>query len=148
MAEFKVVINDPQAKKSYTKKLEENPLVGRKLTETLDGAIIGLDGYELVITGGADSTGVGMRKDVPGNAKKKILIVSGTGLRKNRKGRKVRKTVAGNTIAQKTSMINAKITKYGKTPLEEVLGLKKEEAPAEPAAEVKAEPTPEVKAEA
>ncbi len=131
MAEFKIVINDPKGKKSYTKKLEENPLVGRKLKEKFTGTLIGLDGYELELTGGSDNTGVAMRADVPGQGKKKVLIVSGVGLKKNRAGRKVRKTVAGNTVFEKTSMVNAKILKYGKVALEEALGLKKEEAPAE-----------------
>jgi len=150
MADFKVVINDGKGKKSYTKKLEQNPLVGKKILETFDGTLIGLDGYELQITGGADNTGTAMRRDVPGNAKKKILIVSGIGLRKNRAGRKVRKTVAGNTVAEKTSMINAKITKYGKISLEEALGLKKEEAKAEAPKEApaKEEKPAEVKAAA
>ena len=126
MAELKIVLNDPKAKKSYSKTLEENPLVGCKVQETIEGSLVGLEGYEFLITGGADNTGTAMRADAPGMGKKKILLTSGIGLRKNVRGRKVRKTVAGNTVYEKTSMLNLKVTKYGKVSLEETLGKKEE----------------------
>jgi len=129
MAELKIVFNDPKAKKTYSKVLEENPLIGRRVQETIEGSVVGFEGYEFLITGGADNTGTAMRADAPGMGKKKILLTQGTGLRKNVRGRKVRKTVAGNTVYEKTSMLNLKVTKYGKVALEETLG-KKEEAKA------------------
>ncbi len=129
MTELKIVLNDTKAKKSYSKTLEENPFIGRQVQDTVEGNLVGLEGYEFLITGGADNTGTAMRADAPGMGKKKIMLTQGTGLRKNVRGRKVRKTVAGNTVYEKTSMLNLKVTKYGKVSLEETLG-KKEEAKA------------------
>ena len=60
-----------------------------------------------------------------GVARKKILIVKGIGVRKNEKGRKIRRTVAGNTVHPNTAQINLKVIKHGEKPLIEE---KKEEA--------------------
>jgi len=66
--------------------------------------------------------------------------VSGVGIRKNRRGRKVRKTVAGNTIYTKTAQINLKILKHGSKPLaEEKKEEKKEEGKEEKKADEKKE---------
>ncbi|MBW2969141.1 30S ribosomal protein S6e, partial [Candidatus Woesearchaeota archaeon] len=87
--------------------------------ETIKGELLGLTGYEFEITGGSDHAGFPMRKDIQGTGRKRILSVQGIGLKKRRKGQRQRKTVCGNTIHTKTSQINIKITKEGKTPLEE-----------------------------
>ncbi len=122
MAEIKVNIGDGKAKKTYNKTLTEDqlgPFLGKKIGDTVKGEALELAGYELEIMGGSNSDGLPMRKDVNGFAKKKILIVGGVGLRKTKyKGSKIRKTVAGNTIFEKTSQINLKVVKYGKEPIE------------------------------
>ncbi|PIN81567.1 30S ribosomal protein S6e [Candidatus Woesearchaeota archaeon CG10_big_fil_rev_8_21_14_0_10_32_9] len=120
MAEFKLNIGDPKSKKTLkrdTKEGESEIFLGKKIGDKIPGEPIDLPGYEFEITGGSDYTGFPMRRDVQGTARKKILIVSGTGIRKNVKGRKVRKTVAANTIYSKTAQINLKVIKHGKTPL-------------------------------
>ncbi|MCF7872273.1 30S ribosomal protein S6e [Candidatus Woesearchaeota archaeon] len=120
MAEFKLNIGDPKSKKSLKKEVKDDEaevFIGKIIGETIKGDLFSMEGYEFQIMGGSDYTGVPMRKDVMGTARKKILIVSGTGIRKNRKGRKVRKTMAGNTIHEKTAQINLKVLKEGKTPL-------------------------------
>ena len=58
-----------------------------------------------------------MRKDVLGSARKRILISSGVGMRSKRKGLRLRKNVAGNTIADNTAQLNLKVLKAGKEPL-------------------------------
>jgi len=135
MADIKINIGDNQAKKTYNKTIDADtlaPLIGKKIGDVVSGEIFDLAGYELTITGGSDNCGFPMRKDVNGFAKKKILIVGGVGLRNTkRKGKRVRKTVAGNTVYEKTSQINLKVTKYGAEPIEKPI-----EAPA---AEEKAE---------
>ena len=122
MAEIKVNIGDSKSKKTYKKVLNEEqvaPLYGKKIGETFTGETIDLPGYELEVTGGSDKSGFPMRKDVQGSARKKILIVSGVGISKQSyKGSKRRKSVAGNTIGEKTSQINLKVTKWGKDPIE------------------------------
>ncbi len=139
MAEIKANIGDSKSKKTYNKSLTPDQLdliSGKKIGDTVKGELIGLPaGYELEIRGGSDASGFPMRKDVEGQNKKRILIVGGVGLRKTKyKGMKVRKLVAGNTIYEKTSQINFKITKWGKEPIEKPAEESKEsseEAPAE-----------------
>ncbi len=120
MAEYKLVLNDPKTGKSFQREVkdaEADALKGKKLGDKLKGDLIGLAGYEFEITGGSDKSGFPMRKDVDTDGKKKILIVSGTGIRPKRKGMRLRKTVAGNTIGNKTVQINLKILKQGKEKL-------------------------------
>lgn len=139
MAETKVNIGDGKAKKTYNKTLTEEqlePLHGKKIGDTIAGELLDLPGYEMTITGGSDSAGFPMRKDVEGSARKRILIVGGVGLRKTKyKGNKIRKAVAGNTIYEKTAQINLKVTKWGKNPIEPVA----QEAPKGDATEEKKE---------
>ena len=90
-------------------------LKGLKIGETIKGDQIGLVGYELEITGGSDSSGFPMRKDVDGPVKKKILISKGRGYKPKRKGERRRKSIRGNEVSYDTSLINLKIIKYGKT---------------------------------
>lgn len=128
MAEFKLNIGDPKSKKTLKKEVKDadsDVFRGKKIGDKIPGESLGMPGYEFELTGGSDYTGVPMRKDVQGTARKRILIVNGIGIRKNRAGRKVRRTVAGNTVSAKTAQINLKVVKYGKTPLFE------EEKPAE-----------------
>lgn len=121
MPEIKVVINDPKTKRSAQKVLDEaksKAVYNLKIGDKLDGSKIDLQGYEFIITGGSDKSGTPMRKDVEGKHKKKILIVKGIGHKKSRQGVRKRKTVAGNTISDNITQINAKITKYGKDKIE------------------------------
>jgi len=122
MAEFKLSIADPKTGKTYKRDVtgdDAQGFIGKKIGDTIKGELIGLKGYEFQITGGSDSCGFPMRKDVPGPNRKRILITKGVGLRAKRKGMRLRKTVAGNTISDQTSQINLKITKAGTTPLGE-----------------------------
>lgn len=131
MVEFKLNIGDPKSKKTLKKDVkdaEAEVFVGKKIGDSVKGDLFGLTGYELVITGGSDSAGFPMRTDVEGGSRRKVLIVKGIGLRKNVAGRKIRKTVAGNTVTRKTVQINLKVSKAGKTPLFEE---PKPEQPAE-----------------
>jgi len=144
MAEFKLNIGDPKSKKTLKKEVKDDDAEifrGKKIGDKFSGEGIGLPGYEFEITGGSDYTGVPMRRDVQGIARKRVLIVSGIGIRKNRAGRKVRRTVAGNTISGKTAQINLKVIKHGKTPLFE------EEKPVEEVASDTKAPKEEAKLE-
>ena len=97
MVEYKVNFGDPKTGK--TKKVvisgdQANAFMHKKIGDKIKGDDIGFAGYEFEISGGSDYCGFPMRKDVDGTSRKKILIVSGIGIRKNKPGRKVRKTVA------------------------------------------------------
>jgi len=121
MVTFKVVIGTKKGK-CIQKEIAEpdsKNIIGKKIGETIKGELLGLTGYEFEITGGSDHAGFPMRKDIQGTGRKRILSVQGIGMKKRRKGQRQRKTVCGNTIHTKTSQINIKITKEGKTPLEE-----------------------------
>ena len=130
MAEFKFVINDNKSGKTYQKALEDDTLIGKKLGEVVSGDFLGLEGYELEIRGGSDFAGFPLRKDIEGPVRRKALLGSGVGVKVDRAGIKLRKTVCGNTITAKTAQINLKVVKYGHKPLEELFG-KNEEAKAE-----------------
>lgn len=122
--EFKLNIGCPKTKKCIKKELKENdckPLIGKKIGDILKGEAIDFPGYEFKITGGSDSSGFPMRWDVDTVQRKRILISSGVGIKKKkRRGIRLRKTVAGNLIHEKTAQINMKIIKYGPEPLVKV----------------------------
>jgi small subunit ribosomal protein S6e len=130
MVEFKLTISDKgKSVQKEVKDTEAKSFLGKRIGETIKGEIFGLTGYEFQITGGSDNCGFPMRKDVQGAGRKKILAVKGIGLKMKRKGQKQRKTVCGNTIHEKISQINLKVTVEGKKPLiEEKPAAPKEEA--------------------
>lgn len=119
MVSFKVVIGTKDGKcvQKEIQEPEAKVLLGKKIADSVNGDDIGFAGYEFVVTGGSDHCGFPMRKDVDGFARKKILAIGGTGLKKKAKGIRQRKTVCGNTIHPKISQVNLKITKAGKDPL-------------------------------
>ncbi len=126
MAEIKLVINDPKTGKSYPKQYDGD-LSGLKIGEKLAGNLIGLHDFECEITGGSDNAGFPMRKDIPTANRKSALIGSGSGVHIKQKGVKLRKTIRGNTIGATTAQVNIKIVKYGKEPIEKVLGIEAKE---------------------
>jgi small subunit ribosomal protein S6e len=91
---------------------------GMKIGESIKGGLIGFPNYEFEITGGSDSSGFPMRKDVHGPVKKKILVSKkGIGYKPTRKGEKRRRTVRGSEITFDMTLINLKVVKYGDTEL-------------------------------
>lgn len=117
---------------------------GKKIGDKVPGEKLGFAGYEFEISGGSDHCGFPMAKDVDGFQRKRILAVSHTGLKKELKGIRKRKTVCGNTVHPKISQVNLKIIKEGVTPLIEE---PKEEPKSEEAPEEKKEEAPEKKEE-
>ncbi len=136
MPNFKFVISD--GKKSYQveKDQKDCPVFGKKIDEIIQGDFLGLEGYELVITGGSDKDGFPMRKDVEGIVRKKIITSGGVGFDPQVNGLRRRKMIRGNTIAADVAQINCKVSKKGAKLLDEILG--KKEAPSEAAKEEQA----------
>ncbi len=132
---IKLNIGDPKSKKTLQVELDDQNsarLHGKKIGETFKGELVDKPGYEFQITGGSDKAGFPMRFDVDGEGRKKILITTGIGNRKRRKGMRLRRTVAGNTVGAQTVQVNVKVVKHGKTPLFEEPkeeGAKEETAP-------------------
>ena len=113
MAKFKIVISDPETGKARSVELEGEraaPLIGRRIGDVIDGAVVGLSGYKVLITGGTDSSGFPMRPDIHGGIKTRVLLSKGVGYRArgSRKDRR-RKTVRGSMITEDIAQINMKI---------------------------------------
>ena len=106
--------------KSYQKELDENVsnlLMGKSIGDKVSGDSIGLPGYEFTVTGGSDYCGFPMRRDVVGPMRKRILAVQGVGLTKEGKGIRIRKTVCGNQIHDRSAQVNLRVDKAGPEPL-------------------------------
>ncbi len=119
---MKLVIADTKTGKSHKVELDAGkakPLNGMKMGDVVDGALLGLAGYKMVITGGTNKEGFPMRKDVAGMERAHPLLAGGTGFRPHEKGERRRKTVRGNTIGEDIAQLNLKITEYGQQPLPE-----------------------------
>jgi len=123
---MKLVINDTKSGKSYCKESHLD-LAGMKIGDTVSGESIGLNGYELKITGGSDSSGFPMRKDIPGSSRKKAFIGSGPGIRRKIKGLKLRRTVCGNTFGTTSAEANLMIVKYGSESIDKIFVVEKKE---------------------
>jgi small subunit ribosomal protein S6e len=120
MTDFRLVISNPKSGISVQKELKDpgsKKLIGLKITDKIKGELIDMNGYEFEITGGSDYCGFPMRRDVGGAQRKRILATSGVGIKKSEKGKKIRKSVCGNTIHAKTVQINLKVIKEGKDPI-------------------------------
>ncbi len=129
MAKIKLNIGEPKSGETTTLEIEDEiseKLYGKKIGEKIKGELFDKKGYEFEITGGSDNAGFPMRRDVDGRQRRKILATKGTGNRANKKGMRLRKTVAGNTVSEETSQLNLKVLKRGKKSLDEE-GEEKEE---------------------
>lgn len=124
MAEFKCVVSDPKAGKTYQVEVKghhANALVGKKLGDEVDGLFVRLPGYKLKITGGSDKEGFPMRKDLPGIARRKVLVSEGFAFHPDRKGKRRRKSMRGNTLTLDVVQVNMTVTKAGAKPVPDML---------------------------
>ena len=147
MANFKLTVSDTTGK-SITKELkdtEANPLLGLQVGSETDAEIVGLSG-KLKITGGSDKSGVPMRSDVHGLARKRVLLTKGVGLKDTEKGLRKRKLVRGNTISDEIYQLNCKFD--GELNAEEPKVETPEEAPKKEEAKKEAPKKEEAKKEA
>ena len=129
LANFKLTISDIKGK-SISKELKDsdaNPLLGLQLGNETDASIVGLTG-KLKLTGGSDKSGVPMRNDIHGAARKYVLLSKGVGLQAAETGQRVRKLMRGNTVSEEIYQVNCRFD--GELPVE---------APAEDASEEKSE---------
>jgi len=117
LANFKLTISDIKGK-SLSKELKDsdaNPLLGLQLGNETDATVVGLSG-KIKLTGGSDKSGVPMRNDVHGAARKRVLLSKGVGLHDAEHGERVRKLIRGNTISEEIYQINCKFD--GEFPVE------------------------------
>jgi small subunit ribosomal protein S6e len=107
LATFKLNISDKKGR-TITKEVKEkeaSPFLGLQVGTELDAALVGEAG-KLQITGGSDKSGVPLRADIHGGARKYILLSKGVGLRNAEKGQRIRKIIRGNTITEEVYQIN------------------------------------------
>jgi len=89
---------------------EAATLLGKNIGDKISGDTIGFSGYEFEITGGSDSSGFPMSKDIPGPGRKRILAISSVGLKAPKhKGIRRRKTVSGAMVNPRTVQLNMKV---------------------------------------
>ena len=150
MANFTIVVSDPETRKSYQTLVEQDKaiaLVGKKINDEIAGDLLGLSGYTLEITGGSDKDGFPMHPSVQGQGKKRDLLTEPPGFHPKFKGERRRKTVRGNTLSQDIAQINVKVIKKGEKQLEEIFGKKEESKVEQPKPEPKKEEKVESKQE-
>ena len=141
--DFKLVLSTKDGK-SYQKEIKGDaaePLMRKRIGETVTGDAIGFSGYEFVITGGSDKAGFPMRKGIQ-ERRKQIMVSGGVGFKGNKrflnkkkntrkqKGLLRRRTVCGEMVDITTRQVNLKVTKEGAQPLGEAPAAEGEAAPA------------------
>ncbi|MFB6101513.1 MAG: 30S ribosomal protein S6e [Haloplanus sp.] len=112
MADFKVVVSDPDSGRTTQVEVDEqdaNRFLGRELGDEVDGGAVGLDGTTLELTGGSDNAGRPLRADVAGPSLKEVLLEGGVGFAPSRDGERKRVTVRGREISDQVAQINAKV---------------------------------------
>jgi len=115
--------------KSITRELKEkdaNPLLGLQVGTEIDAAIVGQPG-KMRITGGSDKSGVPLRADIHGGARKYILLSKGVGLQDAEKGQRFRKLIRGNMITEEIYQINCVLD--GELKIDEAATAAPEEKP-------------------
>ena len=130
MAIFKITISDKKGK-SITRELKEkdaNPLLGLQIETEIDASIVGQPG-KMRITGGSDKSGVPLRADIHGGARKYIMLSKGVGLQDAEKGQRFRKLIRGNMITEEVYQINCVLD--GELKIDEAEKAAAEEKPVE-----------------
>jgi small subunit ribosomal protein S6e len=82
MVDFKLVLSDAKDGRAYNVSVSggsANAFLGKRIGEEIDGGQVGLGGYRMKITGGSDRNGNPMRGDLPGMARKRLLLSGGAG---------------------------------------------------------------------
>ena len=108
MVDFRVVVSDSKSTQAYQVAVTgaaANKLIGMNIGDVVSGDVAGLAGYTLKITGGTDKDGFAMRGDLPGPARRKILVAGGIGYKPKADGVKKRKAMRGREISSDIAQI-------------------------------------------
>ena len=109
MVNFKITVSDTKGR-SVSRELKDDdatPLLGLQLGDEADAAAVGLAG-KMRLTGGSDRSGVPMRSDIHGAARKHVLLSRGVGLQNAEKGQRIRKLMRGNTVSEEIYQMNCR----------------------------------------
>jgi len=124
LAKFQLNIGNPESGKTFKTIIEGGKatnLIGKRISEEIDGGPIGFPGYLFKITGGSDKDGFPMKSNLEGPIRKRILATHGPGFNIKERGLKKRKLVRGNAVSDDIYQINMKITKMGTKKIEELI---------------------------
>lgn len=163
-------LNISEKEKAWKIELESEILSGKSLGDKIQGSEVSADlaGYELEITGASDKSGFPHKENIEGIGQRRVLLTKGWGMHKRPRkegkkrvstpnGLRLKKTVRGKELSEKTIQVNLKIIKTGSKALKEIFPdqnkpkeePKKEETPAEKSTEQPTQPeTPKEKTEA
>ena len=111
MTDITMVVSDAtgSSQQVVVEGAESTDLMGAQIGDTIDGAVCGLDGITVELTGGSDAAGRPMRPDVPGSALRELLSSGGIGYHPTRDGERKRVTVRGRQVSSATAQVNAQI---------------------------------------
>lgn len=110
--------------RTYKLETDNEGLIRMKIGEKINGSMISadLDGYQLEITGTSDQAGFpGIKGQVGGQLRGMLLTKDDLGMNQTRpRGLRLKKTVRGEEISEKTSQINLIVLKEGAKKFDEV----------------------------
>jgi len=133
-----LIVSNPADGTSQRVELDDQQLralYGTRIGQVVEGAVAGMQGYKIKLTGGTDKDGIPMRPDVHGSVKARVVLSGGVGYKPKNKGDKKRKVVRGNTVSVETTFLNFTIVEAPKGRKK----AEKEPAEAEAPAEEKTE---------
>ena len=120
---FKINVSDNG--KTFKAESDNEDFIRMKIGEKVSGSMVSaeLEGYELEITGTSDIAGFPGIKGQIGGQLRKILLTSGeTGMRNQKhEGLRLKKSVRGEEISDKTLQINMKVLKHGAKKFADIL---------------------------
>ena len=123
MVDLKIVVSDPKTGRAYNVDASggaAGSIVGKRIGDEVDAAVIGLAGYRIRITGASDRTGIPAKKGIPGAGRRSLLLAGGIGFHPTMDGERRRKTVRSSEITQDFVQVNASVTSYGDKSLDEL----------------------------
>jgi len=106
---FKIVVSDPKTGKAEQIEVSGEQalrLIGHRIGDVIDGALIGKPGIKIQIRGGSGRAGEPMRPDIHGARKSYLLLSGPPGYHPKEKGERRRKFIRGNTISEDIVQIN------------------------------------------
>lgn len=118
---FKLNIGEKSGK-TWKIEITSEVFVGKNVGDHIHGKEISadLEGYEFEIMGASDIAGFPHKKEVEGQALRRVLLTRGWGMWDNTEGIRRKKTVRGKQLSEKTLQINLKILKQGHKHLAEI----------------------------
>ena len=119
---FKVNISNKG--KTYKLETENEGFIRNKIGDVIKGESFSpdLEAYDLEITGTSDSSGFPGIKGYEGpQLRRALLTIKDKGMNDRTKGLRLKKSIRGEEISEKTAQINMKVIKEGKKKFEDLI---------------------------